>query len=331
MTLELVRFGANSAYAPLSGMIGEHPLMREVFRMVRVVASTEVPVAIVGETGTGKELVARSLHDLSRRSRGPFVAVNVAAVPAALFESELFGHEEGAFSDARKAKPGLIEVAQTGTLFLDELTPLADQCQAKLLRVVEEGGVRRVGGVTLRRAAPRWIVSCQGFASGSRTGCGVREDLWHRVSGAIISLPPLRKRVSDIPALVAHFLALVGVDANRLADDVLEVLTSAPWRGNVRELKQAVQRLVLTADGGRITAAMASAEVCGTPISSLPGRPDRQELLSVLTEHCWNLKHVAAHYHVARGTLYRWIHGAGLERPLKTELSRMFNEHVQDT
>jgi len=315
-------------YGPLPEMIGAHPSMREVFRMVRLAAPTELPIAIVGETGTGKELVARAIHKLSRRSRGPFLPVNAAAVPLGLFESELFGHEEGAFSDARKAKPGLIEIAHAGTLFCDELTALSYESQAKLLRAVEEGAVRRVGGITVRAAAPRWLVSCQGFQNGSRMGRGVREDLWHRVSSAIIALPPLRDRTSDIPDLVAAFIAEAGGRVDRLEQSALDVLMAAPWPGNVRELRQAIFRLVLGANGGRITAANAKREVRGAHENGRRRGPERSELLRVLTGYRWNLRRAAGEFGVARGTLYRWLHDVGLERP---RMSRVFNEHVQDT
>jgi DNA-binding NtrC family response regulator len=160
MTLVMRRDDPAAEDAPLPGMIGEHALMKEVYRLVRRVAPTDLPVLIVGETGTGKELVARALHSLSGR-RGELVVVNAAAVPENLFESELFGHERGAFSDARTAKPGLLELADRGTFFCDEVSALPVACQAKLLRVIEDGLVRRVGGIQSRSAKVRWIGACQ--------------------------------------------------------------------------------------------------------------------------------------------------------------------------
>jgi DNA-binding NtrC family response regulator len=301
--------------------------MREVYRLVRRVAPTELPVVVVGETGVGKELVARALHQLSPRRAGPFVAVNAAALPDTLVESELFGHARGAFSGAGAEKPGLLELAHRGTFFCDELAALAPAQQAKLLRVVEEGTVRRLGGLTARPAAPRWVVTCQDYDAVHNRAKGVREDLWFRLSGAVVRLPPLRQRASDIPALVAHFLAAGGVDSRRVHAKALEVLMAAPWPGNVRELKQVLGRLVLAGDGAAITAAAVRQEL-GSAAEPWRSR-ERAELIGILEANCWNLRRAARALGVARGTLYRWLRATGLERPAK--VSRSVPGHVLHT
>jgi len=308
----------NSGDAPLPGMVGSHPLMREVYRLVRQAAPTDLPVAIVGETGVGKELVARALHDLSPRRSGPFIAVNAAALPETLFESELFGHERGAFSDARVAKSGLLEVAHRGTFYCDELGAVPSACQAKLLRVIEEGVVRRVGGVTPRPGAPRWVISCQGYHAASRVGAGMRPDLWHRVSAVVIALPPLRARAADIPALVEHFLAEQGLTPTCITAEALKVLTVAPWAGNVRELKQVVARLVLRHDGHGVSADAVRRELEEATQSGRvaqgaePPAPTVEQLLAVCEAHGWQARRIAAALGLGRTTLFKRLKVWGL-------------------
>jgi DNA-binding NtrC family response regulator len=296
--------------------------MLEIYRQVRAVAPSDDPVMVVGETGTGKELVARALHDLSQRNRKPFLAVNAAALSETLFESELFGHERGAFSDARSEKPGLLEIAHQGTFYCDELPALSLGCQAKVLRVIEDGRVIRVGGVHSRPAAPRWIGSCQAIVPQTGIGRGIRDDLWYRLAGAIILLPPLRERAGDIPLLVAHFLTLRGYPSDWFEDAALEALGAAPWRGNVRELQRVVGRLVLSYDGNRITASAVRWELDGA--TDATATRQRTELLATLEAHAWNCHRTAQALGIARGTLYRRLRAAGLERPGK--VSRVFSE-----
>ena len=304
--------------APLPGMIGSSPGMRDVYRLVRRVAPLDDPVAIVGETGTGKELVAQALHALSPRRGRPLVALNAVAVPESVFESELFGHERGAFSDAKREKAGLVEIAHRGTLYLDELGALSEACQAKLLRVIEEGMARRVGGVTLRPAAPRWVVSCQARDPMSRIGRGIREDLWQRVSGAIITLPPLRQRAGDIPLLVAHFLTLRGYPADWFEGAGVEFFGAAPWRGNVRELKQVVGRLVLSHDGKRVSADAVRRELEGEtrsgraiPIAE-PPTPAVDALVAICEANGWQTPRIAAALGVGRTTLFKRLKAWGV-------------------
>lgn len=298
--------------SPLPGMVGTHPLMRDVYRLVRQAARTDLPVAIVGETGVGKELVARALHDLSPRRTGPFVVVNAAALPETLFESELFGHERGAFSDARAAKPGLLEVAHRGAFFCDEIATLSPQCQAKLLRVVEEGVIRRVGGLEPRPAAPRWIVTCQAYDSAKNVANGLREDLWYRLSGVVVLLPPLRDRRSDIPALVAGFLDRYEFNPECVEPRALDLLVAAPWPGNVRELKQVIGRLALGANGAVITVpAVHSALYRQTDHAWAAARA---EFFAVLTACDWDIRRAMVELGVSRATLYRRLRALGIDR-----------------
>jgi DNA-binding NtrC family response regulator len=246
---------------PLPGMVGADPAMRDVYRMVRQVAPLDDPVAIVGETGTGKELVARALHQASERASRPLAVINAATLPETLFESELFGHTRDAFSGARHEKPGLVETAHESTLYLDELGAVPAVAQAKLLRVIEDGTARRVGGLLARPARPRWVVSAQGWAACGVVGAGVRPDLWHRLAAVVIALPPLRERRDDVPLLADAFLRERGLDLSHLDEAALARLAGHDWPGNVRELRRVVGRLSLRCNGGRITAAMVRAEL----------------------------------------------------------------------
>jgi two-component system NtrC family response regulator/two-component system response regulator AtoC len=317
--------------APLPGMIGEHPLMKQVYRLVRRVAPTDLPVLVLGETGTGKELVARAIHQLSDRLLHPFVAVNAAAIPESLFESELFGYERGAFSEARQPKPGLLEVAHQSTFYLDELGSLSHASQAKLLRVVEEGTLRRVGGLTSRPAAPRWLASCQ-RVEGTGIGSGVREDLWHRLAVVLIVLPQLRCRVADIPLLVTRFLGERRFPIERLDPSALEAICLAPWPGNVRQLKQLVVRLALRVNGGRLTGDVVQEEFHS--LSDPDAGSERACLRATLEAHRWNVRAAASALGLTRASLYRRLQTLGLTRPPRAPASPRVSGvtgHVTDT
>jgi DNA-binding NtrC family response regulator len=319
MTVSLLRTELGAEDAPLPGMVGEHPLMKEVYRLVRRVAPTNLQVLIVGETGTGKELVARAVHELSERTRGPFVAVNAAAIPESLFESELFGHERGAFSDARAEKPGLLEVAHRGTFFCDELPALAASCQAKLLRVIEDGCARRVGGLRDRPAAPRWITACQSTT-------GLRADLRHRLAGAVVHVPPLRERVDDVLPLANHFLGLLDHGTLRLSPEAAGFLVSHSWSGNVRELRQVIARAAVMARCGQIEAADVAYALADHQPTSLA---HQGEVEDALRKEAWNVRNAARQLGVSRATMNRWIRALGLRRP--SRVSHVSWRQSQDT
>lgn len=225
-------------------MIGSSPEMKDVFRLIERVASTDMPVLIEGESGTGKELVARQVHALSPLADRPIVVVNCAALPEQLLESEFFGHEKGAFTGATSAKPGLFEIADGGTLFIDELGELAMSLQAKILRVLEDGVIRRVGSVKERQVRVRIIAATNRNLQDEVAAGRFREDLYYRVNVLRIVLPPLRHRTGDLELLTKH---LLGSDW-KIEDDAVAAIMAYHWPGNVRQLINAIQRMKLLAD-----------------------------------------------------------------------------------
>lgn len=241
------------------GIIGKCTMMQELFDQVRQVADTDATVLIQGESGTGKELIARALHDLSRRSESPFVAVNLGAVPETLLESELFGFERGAFTDANRRKPGCFDRAGSGTLFLDEITEVPSKCQVDLLRVLESGEYHRIGGDETLHAQARIVSATNRDPKAMIEEGTFREDLFYRLNIVPLFIPPLRSRRDDIPLLVDHFLthfcARHGRAPKRLDDQAVEMLCQANWPGNVRQLRNIIERLVVTISADEIKAA----------------------------------------------------------------------------
>ncbi len=233
-------------YRPLPGMIGRSGAMQQLYRLAQLVAPRTTTVLIVGPTGSGKELVARALHALSPRAAKPFVAVNCAAIPEALLESELFGHARGAFTGAVQAQIGRIPAAHGGTLFLDEVGELPLAMQAKLLRFLEEKEVQRLGSAELTRVDVR-VVAASNVDMAARAGRGeFREDLFYRLSAFPLELPPLSERRSDIVPLAEHFLACMSAAINvpcpQLSREAARILEDHPWKGNVRELQHVIER-----------------------------------------------------------------------------------------
>ncbi len=234
-------------------LIGGSESMQRVYEAIQRVAASNTTVLIRGESGTGKELVARAIVACSQRADKPFVSINCSALPETLIETELFGHERGAFTDAREARQGHIELAHTGTLFLDEIATLGLALQSKLLRVLEDRTVTRIGGKTAKKIDFRLIAATnEDLEQMVQTG-RFREDLYYRINVVPIALPPLRERAGDVPILVDHFMRLYcaanNMELKGIDPEVLEILEEDPWPGNVRELENLVQRLVLMADG----------------------------------------------------------------------------------
>jgi len=249
----------------ISNIIGNCTAMQTVFREIRQVAGTEATVMIQGESGTGKELIARALHDLSDRSGGPFIAVNLGALPETLLESELFGHEKGSFSGASRQKPGCFEQAARGTLFLDEVTEMPAKSQVDLLRVLESRQFTRVGGEELLHSDVR-IVSATNKSVQELIEDGTfREDLYYRLNVIPIHVPSLRQRREDIPLLVEHFLRHFCErhqrPMKRFTSDAMVTLVHAHWPGNVRQLRNVMERLVVTHTEDQIQAAGLPAEL----------------------------------------------------------------------
>ncbi|MEM7307383.1 MAG: sigma-54 dependent transcriptional regulator [Planctomycetota bacterium] len=248
---------ASEAFPGRFGMIGASAAMEAVYSLIERVAPANVPVLVHGETGTGKEHVARALHDFGARPKGPFLAENCAAVPATLLESVLFGHKKGAFTDAVQDRPGHFVAASGGTLFLDEIGDMPLEMQSKLLRVLEVREVRPVGGSKTVPVDVRVVAATHRDLAGMVAEQRFRQDLYYRLNVVKIDLPPLREREGDVALLVRHFLVRVadelGVSGPELTPDALELLEAAPWPGNVRELENEIRR-ALTLSGGRIDA-----------------------------------------------------------------------------
>ena len=239
-------------------LVGRTPAMQRVYSLVEKVADSPTTVLLVGETGTGKELVARALHQSSGRRNGPFIPVNCGAIPEALFESELFGHEKGAFTGAASAKPGRFELADGGTLFLDEIGELGRDLQVKLLRALQERVIDRVGGTRPTRVDVRVIAATNVDLQGLVATGGFREDLYYRLAVVPIRLPALRERRDDIPLLVRHFVhrfnERLGKRVVDVDDATMSRLVDWHWPGNIRELENTIERGVLLADGDTLSA-----------------------------------------------------------------------------
>jgi len=238
-------------------IIGRSQAMQDMFRTLGRVATSDLTVLITGESGTGKEMVARTLHERSQRSHKAFVAINTAAIPADLLESELFGHEKGAFTGADKTREGRFEQADGGTLFLDEIGDMPAALQAKMLRVLEEGRVQRVGGSQSKVVNVRLLAATHQHLQEKIAKGEFREDLYYRLNVIPVHIPPLRERRDDIPELAAYLLdeavEELGMHAPILLDDAIDLLSQHDWPGNVRELKNVMRRLAVLTPGASIT------------------------------------------------------------------------------
>jgi transcriptional regulator with GAF, ATPase, and Fis domain len=317
----------------LSEIIGPSPVMVQLRAQVTRLLSRQTaggrlpPILLEGETGTGKGLMAQALHRCSIRSAEPYIDVDCAAIPETLLEAELFGYERGAFTDARHPKPGLFQLAERGTIFLDEIGLLPQGLQAKLLKVVEDQRVRRLGG-TRSQLVDAWVITAtnEDLAVATREGA-FREDLYHRLAAVTLRMPPLRERGEDILLLAERFLARVstqyGVATRLLSADAKTALLSYSWPGNVRELLHVIERVVLLWDEPIVTADRLDLSHFVQPRGALPlatpaqeisprlrrfGRIiDRGRLVEVLGEAGWNLSLAAARLAVPRNTLRYWM------------------------
>ena len=233
--------------------VGTSRPMHEVYSLIATIAASDAGVLVTGESGTGKELAARTIHNLSARSRGPFVAINAAAIPENLMESEIFGHERGAFTGAAGVRAGCFELANRGTLLLDEIAEMPMPLQPKLLRVLEDQKVRRLGASLEVVVDVRVIAATNQNPRQAVTGGRLREDLYYRLNVFTLALPPLRERKPDIPLLAQHFIHICNekhhAEVDGLRDGTLELLVRYPWPGNVRELKNTIERAVVLARG----------------------------------------------------------------------------------
>jgi transcriptional regulator with PAS, ATPase and Fis domain len=275
--MSLNRTTSTETGPPIAGLIGASPAMEAVYRLTRKVAKTNASVLLLGETGSGKEMIATAIHRLSQRASGPFVRVNCGALSESLLESELFGHVRGAFTGAVNNRTGRFEAAHTGSIFLDEINSTSLFLQVKLLRVLQEREFERVGDTTTNRVDVRVIAASNRDLYSEVEAERFREDLYWRLNVVPIEIPPLRKRREDIPALVAHFLNIYS-DKNEknvvhIEARAIEVLQSYDWPGNVRELQNYVERAVAMADGDELTAELLPDAVLGrTPRRAGRGR-----------------------------------------------------------
>jgi two-component system, NtrC family, nitrogen regulation response regulator GlnG len=235
-------------------IIGRHPRMQDVYKTIGRVAGNDVTVLLRGESGTGKELVASAIHNYSRRAGGPFVAVSCAAIPTTLLESEMFGHERGAFTDAKERRLGKLELAHGGTLYLDEIGDMPVELQTKLLRALQERTIERLGGQDPIRIDVRVLAATNRDLEALMKDGRFREDLYYRLNVVTVSLPSLRERRRDIPLLVEHFLAKYAAELGErgVAPEALDRLVGYDWPGNVRELENVIQRAMVMATGGVI-------------------------------------------------------------------------------
>ena len=316
-------------------MIGRDEKMLVVFEWIRTAAKSDISVLILGPTGSGKEVVARMIHELSRRGTNKFQAVNCAALPDTLFESEIFGYEKGAFTGAHDRKPGRLELANNGTLFLDEIGDMSLIAQAKLLRVLEERRFERLGGNTPIDVNFRLISATNRPLDQFVRDGRFREDLYYRVNAFSIRLPSLRERQVDIPVLANRFLARycaangLPLDAKSFAREALDMLTTYHWPGNIRELESTVSRAALSAPGRSIRAADIEflhaaeppAEESGERLPSLR-EAERAHIVRILDACNWNKKEAARILEISRGTLYRKILEFGLEPQAHGSASR---------
>src|SRR5215831_12339417 len=269
-------------------LIGRSPAMQEIYRILARLMGTDLTVTIIGESGTGKELVARALHDFGKRRNGPFVAINMAAIPRELIESELFGHEKGAFTGATARSIGRFEQAQGGTLFLDEIGDMPIEAQTRLLRVLQEGEFTAVGGRVPIRADVRIVAATHRDLSQLIRQGLFREDLFYRLNVAPIRLPPLRERTADIPALVRHFSAQAvreGLPMKRLDDAAMERLRTYRWPGNVRELENLVRRLAALYSQEIIGVGAVEAELGDSPMSTDSAQTAGEGLSAAVERH----------------------------------------------
>jgi len=321
-------------------MIGRDEKMLIVFEWIRTAAKSDISVLILGPTGSGKEVVARMIHELSRRSAAKFQAVNCAALPDTLFESEIFGYEKGAFTGAHDRKPGRLELANDGTLFLDEIGDLSIIAQAKLLRVLEERRFERLGGHKSIAVDFRLICATnrplEQFVRDGR----FREDLYYRVNAFAIRLPSLRERQVDIPVLAQRFLnrycAAQGMplDSKVFSREAIDLLITYHWPGNIRELESTVSRAALSAPGRSIRATDIEFLHANTPSAPSPSgdrlpslaEAERAHIVRVLEAVDWNKKEAARVLDISRGTLYRKIVEYSLEPEPRAASSRKHRE-----
>ncbi|RNC65840.1 MAG: sigma-54-dependent Fis family transcriptional regulator [Desulfuromonadales bacterium] len=315
-------------------MVGETPVMNQLRDQILLVAPTNASVLITGENGTGKELVARAIHRSSPRGAGPFIEINCAAIPEELIESELFGHEKGAFTGAIAQKKGKFDLAHGGTIFLDEIGDMSLKTQAKVLRILQERKFERVGGTKTIEVDVRVIAATNKELPEEIRAGHFREDLFYRLNVVPFTVPPLRERRDDIPLLVDHFLEIFarreGWERKTMLPEAVELLRHYDWPGNVRELRNIVERLVIMTSGRVIAPAQVPESIAGGAAREIHGtRPagtqeigtlreareefEKEFILQKLEEHGWNISRTAEAIELERSNLYRKMKSYGID------------------
>jgi two-component system, NtrC family, response regulator len=308
---------------PVEEIIGASPPMQAFFATVKKVAATDVPVLILGESGTGKEMVASAIHNLGARSKGPFIAINCAAIPANLLESELFGHERGSFTGATTLRRGKFEYANGGTLFLDEIGDLAPELQVKILRFLQERVIERVGGREPIRVDTRVIAATHHDLEAAVREDRFRDDLYFRLAVLKIALPPLRERGEDVIEIAEHIAAAAAKELRmppkRFTKQAIEAMKQHSWPGNVRELQNRVKRAMVLADGPSITPAEMELELHrgtgssqGTKLKEAKQELERELIVRTLRESGGNISQAARALGISRPTLYELMSRYGL-------------------
>jgi DNA-binding NtrC family response regulator len=305
--------------APFGGLLTQSARMHEILRIIDRVAPTDSAVLVLGESGTGKELVARAIHENSPRGPRAFVPIHCGALPREVFESELFGHEKGAFTGAVGTKPGLVELADGGTLFLDEIGEMEPDSQVKLLRAIETGTFFRVGATRPRRVDVRLVAATNRDLAEAMKRGEFRQDLYYRINTITVSLPPLRERPDDVALLARHFVeANAKYGVKRLTAATMTALEAYPWPGNVRELLHAVERAVILSKGDEIFPSDLPPEILGSsppPAASSSGSletMERQHIVAVLRQVNGHRGKAAALLSIDPKTLYRKINAYGI-------------------
>lgn len=311
-------------------MLGSSPAMQQVFQIIRKVAPSDAPVLILGESGTGKEMAGRAIHRLSLRRDGPFIAINCGAIPENLLESELFGHEKGAFTGAHTTRPGRLELANGGTLFLDEIAELPVPLQVKLLRFLQERCIERVGGRKTIPVDTRVLAATNSDLKAALGNGNFREDLYYRLAVVVLRIPPLRERQEDILLLARAFLQRFATQARREAlvfdATALELLQAHPWPGNVRELENRVKRAVIMAENNTIRAA--DLELAAprqkaprpytdgdlVPLKEAREQLERELITRALQRHHGKIAPAALELGISRPTLYELMQKLGIQR-----------------
>ncbi len=310
-------------------LIGGHPLMTTLWEDIKKAAPTQATVIIYGESGTGKELIARAIHQRSLRSKEPFVQVNCAAIPEELIESELFGHMKGAFTGATEKKLGKFELADGGSIFLDEIADMSLKTQAKVLRVLEEGEVQKVGSARIDTVDVRVIAATNKDLKQEIADGNFREDLFFRLNVVPITSPSLREKKEDIPLLVDYFCDYFVNESNfkrkRFSDEAIQTMIAYPWKGNVRELKNVIERLLIMSESDVIQKKDVAKHLTGNDKASLPVMQNIQKLkefreiaekefiLSKLEENDWNISQTARAIDTPRSNLYKKMEQYGIK------------------